>query len=95
MSSNIPQKEEEKERKQHPLPFPHFIMEIEKDTCHFGSLGQRTQREMRAEPERDRTSSSNISNKFHGAFLMFKYDLSSAFSYFILQFCFKLNVILL
>lgn len=39
MSSNIPQKEEEKERKQHPLPFPHFIMEIEKDTCHFGSLG--------------------------------------------------------
>lgn len=95
MNINIPQKEEGEEIRQYPVFSPHLIMEIEKDTYNFGSLGQRTQWEIRAEPERDRVSSSNISNKFHGAFLMSKYDLSDAFSYFILQFYFKINVLLL
>lgn len=85
MNINIPQKEEGEEIRQHPLFSPHLIMEI--CTFSFGS--------MRAEPERDRVSSSIISNQFHGTFLMFKYDLSSAFSYFILQFYFEINVIML
>lgn len=50
MNSNVPRKEEGEEIRQHPLLSPHLIMEIEKDTCSFGSLGHRSQREIRAEP---------------------------------------------